>query len=86
AFPRGSPLVPDISRAILNLREDDRIIRIEQAWFGNQKSCSDPNPMVFETSLNFDSFLVLFIITGISLVLAFLVYLVKMLLKYTSFP
>ncbi|KAI3923893.1 hypothetical protein MKW92_042603 [Papaver armeniacum] len=86
AFPRGSPLVPDISRAILNLREDDRIIRIEQAWFGNQKSCSDPNPMVFETSLNFDSFLVLFIITGILLILAFLVYLVKMLLKYTSFP
>ncbi|KAI3915774.1 hypothetical protein MKW92_023137 [Papaver armeniacum] len=75
AFPRGSPLVPDISRAISNLREDDRIIRIEQAWFGNQKSCSDPNPMAFETSLNLDSFFVLFVITGIPLILALIVYL-----------
>ncbi|MCL7025994.1 hypothetical protein MKW94_013801 [Papaver nudicaule] len=85
AFPRGSPLVPDISRAISHLREDDRITRIEQSWFGNQKSCSDPNPEVFETSLNFDSFMVLFIITGIPLILAFVVYLAKILLKGTSF-
>ncbi|KAI3923894.1 hypothetical protein MKW92_042604 [Papaver armeniacum] len=85
AFPRGSPLVPDISRAISNLREDDRIIRIEQAWFGNQKSCSDPNPMAFETSLNLDSFFVLFVITGIPLILALIVYLAKILLRCTSF-
>ncbi|KAI3897926.1 hypothetical protein MKW92_009597 [Papaver armeniacum] len=84
AFPRGSPLVPDISRAISNLREDDRIIRIEQAWFGNQKSCSDPNPMAFETSLNLDSFFVLFVITGIPLILALIVYLAKILLRCTS--
>ncbi|KAI3913656.1 hypothetical protein MKX01_035852 [Papaver californicum] len=81
AFPRGSPLVPDISRAISNLREDDRITRIEKAWFGNQQSCSDTNPMVFETTLNFDSFLVLFIITGIPLILALLVCLAKILLR-----
>ncbi|XP_026420496.1 glutamate receptor 2.7-like [Papaver somniferum] len=43
-FPRGSPLVPDISRAILTVRESDKITRIEQAWFGNQQSCADPAP------------------------------------------
>ncbi|KAI3830767.1 hypothetical protein MKW92_045996 [Papaver armeniacum] len=86
AFPRGSPLVPDISRAILNLREDEFNYKNRTSLVWEPKSCSDPNPMVFETSLNFDSFLVLFIITGIPLVLAFLVYLVKMLSKYTSFP
>ncbi|XP_026420497.1 glutamate receptor 2.7-like [Papaver somniferum] len=72
-FPRGSPLVPDISRAILTVRESDKITRIEQAWFGNQQSCADPSPMFFSTSLNLDSFWVLFLITGIPTALALLV-------------
>uniref|UniRef100_A0A0A0LQH4 Uncharacterized protein n=1 Tax=Cucumis sativus TaxID=3659 RepID=A0A0A0LQH4_CUCSA len=32
-FPRGSPLVSDISRAILKVTEGDRIREIENQWF-----------------------------------------------------
>ncbi|XP_073265991.1 glutamate receptor 2.2-like [Populus alba] len=31
-FPKGSPLVPHISRAILNVTEGDKMKRIEDAW------------------------------------------------------
>ncbi|KAJ6329873.1 hypothetical protein OIU76_008656 [Salix suchowensis] len=32
-FPKGSPLVPHISRAILNVTEGDKMEQIENAWF-----------------------------------------------------
>ncbi|KAI3852915.1 hypothetical protein MKX03_027555 [Papaver bracteatum] len=81
AFPRGSPLVPDISRAILNLREDDKNTRIEQAWFGSQKGCSDPDAKVYETSLTYESFQGLFLIAVIPLAIAVLVYIVENLIE-----
>ncbi|KAI3897925.1 hypothetical protein MKW92_009596 [Papaver armeniacum] len=81
AFPRGSPLVPDVSRAILNLREDDKNTRIEQAWFGSQNGCSDPDAKVYETSLTYDSFQGLFLIAAIPLAIAVLVYIVEKLIE-----
>uniref|UniRef100_K3Y1Y8 Ionotropic glutamate receptor C-terminal domain-containing protein n=1 Tax=Setaria italica TaxID=4555 RepID=K3Y1Y8_SETIT len=34
-FPRGSPVVPDLSRAILDLREGHEGFAIQQKWFGD---------------------------------------------------
>ncbi|OVA06414.1 Ionotropic glutamate receptor [Macleaya cordata] len=73
-FPRGSPLVPDVSRAILNVTEGDKMTRIEKAWFGNQESCPDPNPMVSSNRLSLDSFWGLFLIAGLSSTLALLIF------------
>ncbi|KAL4033824.1 hypothetical protein IC575_006938 [Cucumis melo] len=39
-FPIGSPLVPDISRAILQVTESDRMREIENAWFQKPMDCS----------------------------------------------
>jgi glutamate receptor, ionotropic, plant len=32
--------VPDISRAILNVTEGDKMVEIEKAWFRDQVACS----------------------------------------------
>nr|DAD45631.1 TPA_asm: hypothetical protein HUJ06_003861 [Nelumbo nucifera] len=76
-FPRGSPLVPDISRAILNVTVGDTMRRIEVAWFGQQANCPDPNTLVSSddiNSLTMDSFWGLFLIAGVSSTLALLVF------------
>ncbi|XP_050216010.1 glutamate receptor 2.7-like isoform X1 [Mercurialis annua] len=73
-FPRGSPLVPDISRAILNLREGDRIKRIKRAWFGEQVPCPDPSTSISSSSLSLRSFWGLFLIAGVASVLALIIF------------
>ncbi|MCL7024061.1 hypothetical protein MKW94_011546 [Papaver nudicaule] len=75
AFPRGSPLVPDISRAILNVTEGDKMIAIEKTWFGNQVDCLEQRggANLSSDSLSLDSFLGLFFIAGFTSVSAFLI-------------
>ncbi|TXG67882.1 hypothetical protein EZV62_009157 [Acer yangbiense] len=68
AFPKGSPLVPNISRAIASLREEGKLKMLEDYWFSsnqpsaymNQDSSSNPS------SLSLERFGGLFLITGIS--------------------
>ncbi|KAK0588554.1 hypothetical protein LWI29_002528 [Acer saccharum] len=71
AFPKGSPLVADISRAIVSLREEGKLKMLEDYWFSyfssnqpsaymNQDSSSIPS------SLSVKRFGGLFLITGIS--------------------
>ncbi|XP_038884807.1 glutamate receptor 2.5-like [Benincasa hispida] len=69
-FPIGSPLVPDISRAILKVTEGDRIREIENAWFKKVKECSSSEAAeISSTRLSIDSFWVLFAITaGVSII------------------
>ncbi|KAK1567786.1 hypothetical protein Q3G72_016622 [Acer saccharum] len=71
AFPKGSPLVADISRAIVSLREEGKLKMLEDYWFSyfssnqpsaymNQDSSSIPS------SLSVKRFGGLFLIAGIS--------------------
>ncbi|XP_078150481.1 glutamate receptor 2.8-like [Carex rostrata] len=72
AFPKGSPLVADISRAILNITDGDEIIRIEKKWIGDS-NC--PSSITMESnSLNFLSFRGLFLITGVVSTICLLIY------------
>ncbi|KAF5461793.1 hypothetical protein F2P56_017862 [Juglans regia] len=69
AFPLGSPLVPYISRAILNVTQDrDKLEAIERTYFSSRGStnCEDPSASISSnsTSLSLHSFGGLFIITG----------------------
>ncbi|KAJ4841959.1 hypothetical protein Tsubulata_047652 [Turnera subulata] len=73
-FPRRSPLVSDISRAILEVTEGDKMKRIEAAWFGKQSNCPDSTTSVTSTSLSLHSFWGLFLIAGIASVLALMVF------------
>ncbi|KAL6619365.1 hypothetical protein ACP70R_034504 [Stipagrostis hirtigluma subsp. patula] len=64
AFPKGSPLLDDMSRAILNITGGDTIIQIEKKWTADQNNCQNAVPTNDPGSLTLDSFRGLFILTG----------------------
>ncbi|XP_033145546.1 glutamate receptor 2.1-like [Brassica rapa] len=71
-FPIGSPLVADVSRAILKVEESNKANQLENAWFKKiDESCSDPltgpdpNPSVSFRKLGIDSFWVLFLTAAV---------------------
>ncbi|KAG8050145.1 hypothetical protein GUJ93_ZPchr0009g1555 [Zizania palustris] len=64
ALPKRSPLLTDISRAILNITEGDVIIQIENKWIG-QISCQNDDKVDGSGSITFGSFGGLFLLTGV---------------------
>ncbi|KAJ8557772.1 hypothetical protein K7X08_004538 [Anisodus acutangulus] len=67
AFPKGSPLVPDFSRAVLKVVEGEFMNNIIQKWFGNETDCPEQDGMAIASdSLTLDSFKGLFLIAGVS--------------------
>ncbi|RZC94500.1 hypothetical protein C5167_026234 [Papaver somniferum] len=82
-FPKGSPLGPDISRKILQLREDGATKRFKDAAFSSgstsNRYCPDIDPLGSSTSLKLDSFRVLFWLTGGFVVFAIFVFFVMFL-------
>ncbi|CAB4265951.1 unnamed protein product [Prunus armeniaca] len=60
-FPKGSPLARDVSRAILNVSEGEKMKDIERIWFKKEASCADPNSLG------------LFLITGVASAFALLI-------------
>ncbi|XWS17898.1 hypothetical protein CRYUN_Cryun33cG0108000 [Craigia yunnanensis] len=72
-FPRGSPLVADVSRAILNVTESEKMKQIEDAWF-NKESCPDSNTLVSSDSLGVESFWGLFLIAGVASISALIIF------------
>ncbi|KAL6846182.1 hypothetical protein ACP4OV_023630 [Aristida adscensionis] len=76
AFPKGSPYVADLSRAILNLTESDEMSQIERKWFGDADGCAAQQGTQFTSdSLSFASFWGLFLITGATSLLCAAVHL-----------
>ncbi|XP_062220525.1 glutamate receptor 2.8-like [Phragmites australis] len=77
-FPRGSPMTPDVSRAVLALAEGDEMAQIEKKWFGEPGACPSQSgcATVGSSNLNFRSFGGLFLITGVVSGLMLLIYLV----------
>uniref|UniRef100_A0A0D9XDY7 Glutamate receptor n=1 Tax=Leersia perrieri TaxID=77586 RepID=A0A0D9XDY7_9ORYZ len=89
AFPKGSPLLGDISKAILNITEGDTIMQLENKWIGYQNDCKSGDSAVGSVSdpdkLSVDSFKGLLILTGVastsSLIIAIMIYFYE---KYKS--
>ncbi|XP_073002220.1 glutamate receptor 2.8-like [Typha latifolia] len=77
AFPKGSPLVPDISRAILNITDGDSIIQIEKKWTGDSNLCQNEGSILSSGSLTFRSFWGLFLVTGAVSACSLLIFLTK---------
>ncbi|CAK9140850.1 unnamed protein product [Ilex paraguariensis] len=79
-FQKGSPLVPEISRAIAKLREEGKLEMMEKIWFNidssfmpdSQSSASATNP----STLSLDSFRGLFLISGIASAFALFIFFV----------
>ncbi|XXG58339.1 hypothetical protein AAC387_Pa04g0668 [Persea americana] len=76
-FPRGSALVPDISRAVLNLTEGEKMSSLEKLWFGDQTTCPDSDSPVDNKRLPLYSLRSIFITAGSASALAFIVYLMQ---------
>ncbi|KAK1323532.1 Glutamate receptor 2.8 [Acorus calamus] len=72
-FPIGSPLVPDVSRAILNVTEGNQMDAIMKKLYGSE-SCQDQSSTIASNSLTFDSFWGLFLITGVASFVALVVF------------
>ncbi|KAI8544806.1 hypothetical protein RHMOL_Rhmol08G0323500 [Rhododendron molle] len=67
AFPKGSPLVPDVSRAVLNVTEQNVMTRIEEEWLGEGATCAEQDgARVTSDSLTLDSFKGLFIVAAVA--------------------
>ncbi|KAF9596535.1 hypothetical protein IFM89_012266 [Coptis chinensis] len=82
AFPRGSPLVADVSRGILKVSHGSEMKELDRAMFGTKITCSGPKKTVASNSLNLNSFRGLFIITGTVSGLALIVFLVIFIYKH----
>jgi ionotropic glutamate receptor len=79
AFPKGSSLLPHISRAILTVTEDkDKFGGIEEKFFSTTP-CEDQSATISSQSLGLYSFGGLFIITIVASTSSLLVYLFKFL-------
>ncbi|KAK7246402.1 hypothetical protein RIF29_41270 [Crotalaria pallida] len=64
-FQKGSPLVRDVSKAILNLSENAELKRLEEKWLISSNDCSNNMNSSDDTdSLNLGSLWVLFVISG----------------------
>ncbi|KAK3435608.1 hypothetical protein EUGRSUZ_C00260, partial [Eucalyptus grandis] len=66
AFPKGSPLVPDISASIAKLREDGKLYLIGQNWFKDHSLFPNQDSATEVARLDLYSFRGLFLITGIT--------------------
>lgn len=84
AFSKGSPLVADISRAIIQLTEDGTILEIEQR-VSSDPECYGPDTNSSPASVTLRSFLVLFAITGCVTLTCLLVSLLRYLHQRRSF-
>ncbi|XP_062098518.1 glutamate receptor 2.1-like isoform X2 [Humulus lupulus] len=74
-FPKGSPLVCDVSRAILNVTETEEMKKTEKKWFEtDQKACLDYDPKISSNSLSLGSFWGLFLIAGVSSLFALIIF------------
>ncbi|XP_075493633.1 glutamate receptor 2.8-like [Primulina tabacum] len=63
AFPKGSPLVADVSRKIIELMENGKISKIEKMW-EMQGPIYDDSDLPKNTQMKLKNFTVLFAITG----------------------
>ncbi|KAG5538083.1 hypothetical protein RHGRI_025240 [Rhododendron griersonianum] len=76
AFPKGSSLVPDISRAVLNVTEQNVMTRIEKGWLGEGATCAEQDgARVTSDSLTLDSFKGLFIVAVVASFSALILFL-----------
>ncbi|CAA7409136.1 unnamed protein product [Spirodela intermedia] len=63
-FPKGSPLVRDVSSAILTVTEEKTMRDIEKKWFGDKTVCKSEGSHFSSGRLTLKSFEGLFFITG----------------------
>eukprot|EP00253_Pinus_taeda_P013220 PITA_13220 len=82
AFPKGSPLVSDMSTSVLEVAEGPKSQEIRKKYFNNSTDCSSGGPQENSNRLSIDSFWGLFLITGSASAMGLLIYLGRLLYTY----
>ncbi|KAK1419012.1 hypothetical protein QVD17_28168 [Tagetes erecta] len=77
-FPKGSPLLPLVSTALLQVTES-KLNNITEKWFGHKANCSEQDTGSPSGRLSLDSFWGLFLIAGASATSALIIYLLMFL-------
>ncbi|XP_078150474.1 glutamate receptor 2.8-like isoform X1 [Carex rostrata] len=78
AFPKGSMLAADLSKAILKITETGQSYSIQQKWFEqNQNTCSSGDSSASSKQIGLDSFQGLFCITGAISGLCCIIFVIK---------
>ncbi|KAL8458841.1 hypothetical protein ACS0TY_036375 [Phlomoides rotata] len=75
-FPKGSPLLADVSRAILKVNEGEEMVRISRKWFKEEgcRASDGDGTVTISESLDVDTFKGLFLIAGLSSAAALAVF------------
>ncbi|KAL7140511.1 hypothetical protein ABFS83_09G124600 [Erythranthe nasuta] len=84
-FPRGSPLVPDVSRAIIKLIDNQQILKIRDRWIKKSSCNDDDDTSNASTAITLKSFKILFVITAGMTGTCLLVFLVSYLYENRDF-
>ncbi|XP_074296157.1 glutamate receptor 2.8-like isoform X1 [Silene latifolia] len=83
AFPKGSPLVSDVSRGVLIVTEGKEMTDLENKWL-QTNNCPDSTPALTSSSLGLDSFWGLFTMAGAAALSALLISLAGFLKEHKS--
>ncbi|KAJ6402149.1 hypothetical protein OIU84_014270 [Salix udensis] len=82
-FPKGSPLTADVSKAILKLSENGDLETLEEKLFAPSRNClSNATDNDRAESLSLQNFWGIYIITGTTSTLCFLLFLFRLLKNY----
>lgn len=74
-FPKGSPMAPEVSRAVVGLTEGVDMGLIERKWFGAPGACAGDGVDASTASLTLWNFSGLFLITAVASSLVLIAYL-----------
>ncbi|KAF9683635.1 hypothetical protein SADUNF_Sadunf04G0034400 [Salix dunnii] len=82
-FPKGSPLTADVSKAILKLSENGELKTLEEKWFAPSRNClSNATDNDIAESLSLKNFWGIYVITGTTSTLCFLLFLFRLLKNF----
>ncbi|KAJ9136084.1 hypothetical protein P3X46_033196 [Hevea brasiliensis] len=84
-FQKGSPMTGDFSKAILRLSENGELVKLENKWFALSQDCSSSATDNETESLSLKSFWSLFVISGATSTICFLLFLIRLLNKYCDY-
>ncbi|XP_004295826.1 PREDICTED: glutamate receptor 2.9-like [Fragaria vesca subsp. vesca] len=74
AFPKHSPLLSDITQAILNMTDEEMLTKIEDKWIKKDSNCKIVTGYHSDSALGLESFSGLFLITGIASMFALITF------------
>ncbi|KAA8515179.1 hypothetical protein F0562_018358 [Nyssa sinensis] len=81
-FPKGSHVATNVSKAILKLSENGTLKELEEDLFASSPECSNSQTTRNDDSLSLESFLGLYLLSGATSTICFLLFIIHLLKNY----